>query len=214
MSFPKQRLVWLLEDEADLADCYSEMLAEGDQRVQIFANPTLALQELNERHVVPDVIVTDLRMPEMDGLGFLNAIRDLKMQAPVILVSAFLERQSLLKAQQLGVAGVLEKPVSEKILKAEVDRAYDARSTVGLDAELVSGLRARVTALEEACAIRESRILELSALLHEVDAEAYKRWWNSPQASESRENDDKLRRRIHQLREHFQRLWKSSRLSD
>jgi DNA-binding NtrC family response regulator len=214
MGLPKQRLVWLLEDEPDLADCYSEMLASADLRVQIFSNPTLALKELSDRHIVPDVVVTDLRMPQMDGMTFIRAIRNLNMQAPVILLSAFLERQVLLNAQQLGVTGFLEKPVSERTLKAEVDRAYDARSTVGLDAELISCLRASVTVLEEACSSRESRIRELSALLNEVDPEGFKRWSKSIEAANARISDEKLFRRIDQLRNHFQNLWKNSRLSD
>jgi two-component system response regulator VanR len=214
MALIKEKLVWLVEDEKDLADCYAEMLEQSGQRVRTFSNPTLALQELEKHGSAPDVIVTDLRMPKMDGLEFIGALRTLQLRAPIVLVSAFLERDELLMASQLGVTGVLEKPVSGEALSAEVTRAYDARSTLGLDAELVACLRARVAALEEGWELREQRLLEMSTLLNRLDPQLFRERFNSKDASELRIKDSVLTTEIERLRDRFAVVWKRSRMSD
>jgi DNA-binding NtrC family response regulator len=214
MSNSKERLVWLVEDEPDLAECYAEILAQDNQKVQSFANPVQALDELDRNPAVPDVIVTDLRMPKMDGLGFIEAIRALKMRAPVILVSAHLERNSLLRAQQLGVAGILEKPVSQHDLQSEVERAYDSRSTLDLDAELVACLRARVSALQEGWELREQRLFEMNKLLNQLDPELYRKRSHRPEVAQAQMKDEILSTEIERLGERFRVLWHRSRLSD
>lgn len=67
----------------------------------------------------PDIVVTDIMMPILDGLAMTKAIKHISKQAPVIILSAFSEKERLLEAIDVGVDKYLIKPIDpEQLLKA------------------------------------------------------------------------------------------------
>lgn len=64
----------------------------------------------------PDLIISDIRMPGMDGLSLLQTIRDRGLGAEVLLVSGYTDFEYARKALQYGCAGYLVKPVEEQEL--------------------------------------------------------------------------------------------------
>lgn len=64
----------------------------------------------------PDLIISDIRMPGMDGLSLLGTIRDRGLKAEVLLVSGYTDFEYARKALQYGCAGYLVKPVEEQEL--------------------------------------------------------------------------------------------------
>lgn len=64
----------------------------------------------------PDLIISDIRMPGMDGLSLLQTIRDRGLRAEVLLVSGYTDFEYARKALQYGCAGYLVKPVEEQEL--------------------------------------------------------------------------------------------------
>lgn len=67
----------------------------------------------------PDIVITDIRMPEMDGLEMSRAIRETDFKVPIIITSAFDDTQYLLEAIRLGVSRYVLKPVDlQKLLMA------------------------------------------------------------------------------------------------
>ena len=74
----------------------------------------------------PDVVITDLRMPEVDGLTILKTVREIKPHIPVIVVSGMGVVRDVIDALRLGAADYLVKPlVDMEMLIHAVDRAYE-----------------------------------------------------------------------------------------
>ncbi|EPR39868.1 response regulator receiver modulated diguanylate cyclase [Desulfovibrio sp. X2] len=64
----------------------------------------------------PDLVVTDIRMPHMDGLELVRRIRELSDEVCVVLISAFTDNETLLASINLGVNGFMPKPVARQEL--------------------------------------------------------------------------------------------------
>ncbi len=75
----------------------------------------------------PDLVLTDLRMPGLDGLGVLQAIRAIDSEATVILITAFATIETAVEAIKEGAFDYLPKPFSADQLRVCVERAMDQR---------------------------------------------------------------------------------------
>ncbi len=76
------------------------------------------------------VVVSDIRMPGMDGMTLLQRIREIDAEIPVILVTGHGDVQLAVKAMREGVYDFLEKPFTAQHLAAIARRALDRRSLV------------------------------------------------------------------------------------
>ncbi len=118
--------VLVLEDEEGLRDLLTEMLQTAGYAVIGCASGPEALQRLAD--VSPSVVISDVVMPEMDGLEFVSRLRAIPSSAhiPVLLISGLAEGVSdtidMGGAGQLGVAAVLPKPVEFTTLIEHVRR--------------------------------------------------------------------------------------------
>ena len=102
-----------------------------DEFIEIFENEVRALYvgsngkeglELYEKHQ-PDVIITDIRMPLMDGLAMSKIILASNPNVPIIVSSAFNDTDYLMKAIKLGIQHYLLKPVNLQELFTTLDKA-------------------------------------------------------------------------------------------
>jgi response regulator RpfG family c-di-GMP phosphodiesterase len=87
------------------------------------------LDALDEAGELP-LIVSDLRMPEMDGMGFLAEVRQRWPDTAVVMLSGMAETSTAVEALQLGAADFLLKPVAVKEMHARVARVLEKRSLV------------------------------------------------------------------------------------
>jgi CheY-like chemotaxis protein len=101
--------VLVVDDDADSRDALSRALMKSGHAVRAAQNGREALVAVAT--TVPDVIILDARMPEMNGLEFLQVIRSyLRWQnLPVILLTAYPDDLPLDRAHQLGVKIVFVK---------------------------------------------------------------------------------------------------------
>jgi CheY-like chemotaxis protein len=72
---------------------------------------------------LPDVVVTDLLMPNMNGLAFITALRSQGIDVPVIVVSADIQESSRVACRAHGVQAFINKPFQPEALRAEVTTA-------------------------------------------------------------------------------------------
>jgi CheY-like chemotaxis protein len=101
--------VLVVDDEPMLVDIFSEWLSLEGYRVYTAGNGIQALRVLSENRV--DAIVTDVRMPVMDGPALLRKLRTSGLRVPkIIFISAFTDL-STREVFDLGVEAILEKPV-------------------------------------------------------------------------------------------------------
>ncbi|WP_294957393.1 diguanylate cyclase [Sulfurovum sp.] len=104
------------------------------------------------REKQPDIVLSDINMPEMDGLEMAAAIREIDPLQPIIITSAFNDRETLLKAVNLGIDGFVTKPVDLNLLLEKLERvAQNLQNRI--DAE-----RAR----EEAFVQKEKALYEMA----------------------------------------------------
>ncbi len=86
-----------------------------------------------------DVVITDLRMPDMDGIGVLNAMRSLpdnERPPEVILVTAYATKETALAAMKQGAYDYLTKPFQVDEINAVIDRALEKRALVAANLAL------------------------------------------------------------------------------
>uniref|UniRef100_UPI004047A5D4 response regulator transcription factor n=1 Tax=Aliarcobacter sp. TaxID=2321116 RepID=UPI004047A5D4 len=77
------------------------------------ASDAISALKLYEKHK-PDIIITDIQMPKLNGLEFVKRIRQKDKKTQIIIITAFCDKDYLLKAIELGLVKYLVKPVREK----------------------------------------------------------------------------------------------------
>lgn len=103
-------LILIAEDDADILEFNSTYLEQNNFRVLKARNGREALLLIEK--TLPDLILSDLMMPELDGLGLLRAVRSNPESdhIPVIMLSAKAAAESRMEALKTGVQGYLVKP--------------------------------------------------------------------------------------------------------
>ena len=110
-----------VEDETAIREAVSLFLATLCQQLYCAADGKTAL-ELVRRHR-PHLVITDIRMPVMDGLELAAVLSWECPEIPVIFTTAFSETNYLLKAIELGAAGFVQKPIKYKDLENTLRKA-------------------------------------------------------------------------------------------
>ena len=101
--------VLIVDDEADSRDALAELTQRWGYDVQTASDGTEALRRAIEGH--PDVILTDLVMPNMDGLWLLRALRAELPECPVVLLTGRGTIQTAVQAIKEGAYDFIEKPL-------------------------------------------------------------------------------------------------------
>ncbi len=101
--------VLLVDDDLDVLAANARFLRVNDISVVLAESVSTALQRLTENEI--DVIVTDLRMPEANGLAFAEQARASRPLIPIVFFSGFAQVPDVVAAMKLGAVEFLEKPV-------------------------------------------------------------------------------------------------------
>lgn len=121
------KTILLLDDEPEVLTCLVEMLQRLNYRVLTETDGSSALSRISAG-ASPDLVITDHRMPGMDGLEFVSALRAMLPSVPVVMFTAYGSLESYLTAGALGVFQYVLKPVTMRELERTVSAAlrYDA----------------------------------------------------------------------------------------
>jgi len=112
--------ILIADDSATMRLIVSQTLQRQGWRVDVAHNGQAALQRARLQR--PDLIVTDLNMPVLDGLGFIRGVRasaDLR-HLPILVLTTEDDSQSKQAARALGVASWIYKPVDPALLVEKV----------------------------------------------------------------------------------------------
>ncbi|MEZ5798111.1 MAG: sigma-54 dependent transcriptional regulator [Paracoccaceae bacterium] len=120
-------LIHVVEDDADHLAALCDLMQAAGYRTRGFADPRAALGALADDS--PDLMLTDLRMPGMDGLALLQAVKAQPLDLPVILLTGHGDVGHAVQAIRAGAEDFLEKPYDATHLVAVVARALAARAT-------------------------------------------------------------------------------------
>ena len=108
--------IWILDDDKSIRWVFEKALARTDLEFKTFSSVAEALNALN--HEQPQVVVSDIRMPNGSGLDFLAEIKQKFPDIPVIIMTAYSDLESAVAAFQGGAFEYLAKPF-------DVDQAID-----------------------------------------------------------------------------------------
>ncbi|MFC2107345.1 PAS domain S-box protein, partial [Bacteroidota bacterium] len=112
--------VLLVEDDRLSIVLYSSFLSKIVEKVYLAKNGIEGIEKFNE--FGPDLVLSDIKMPKMDGLEMAKKIREIDDSVKIILVSGHQETDYFIKSIELGIAGYLLKPIEqEKLVKIIYD---------------------------------------------------------------------------------------------
>ncbi|WP_397599587.1 response regulator [Silvanigrella sp.] len=117
--------VLILDDEKEILEYMKIVVEQQNYLVYVLDNAKDALDILNTKKI--DVILTDLKMPKIDGFQFTEQIRKINKFIPIILVSGNLDLESSKKFLKLGVNDFIDKPFNTNNLVFVLDRAMKTR---------------------------------------------------------------------------------------
>jgi two-component system nitrogen regulation response regulator GlnG len=127
-----QARIWIVDDDRSVRYVLAEALREAGYTVQAFDGANSALVAL-DTEPQPALVFTDIRMPGLDGLGFLDALKARDPDLPVIVMSAWTDIASTAGAFRGGAHEFLSKPFDLDAAVALAKRALPSASTSGDD---------------------------------------------------------------------------------
>lgn len=119
--------ILVVDDEEGARELFNTILTDEGYEVALAVDGEEALNRM--KGDAYDLVVTDIKMPGMDGLQLLQELRKVGSTADVIMVTAYGEVESYLKAMSLGAAEYINKPIRIKELKRIVHKVLTERKT-------------------------------------------------------------------------------------
>jgi len=156
--------VLVVDDEQAMREFLTMLLEKQGHRVIAAADGADALKLVAKEP--PDLVISDLRMPNVDGIGLLAGIRKQYPELPVILVTAYASSDSTIQAMRLGADDYITKPFRIEEIRLVVEKALARRLAKGQD-------RASQTAILEEPQItgiigRSPKMIELYKLISKI----------------------------------------------
>ena len=120
--------ILLVDDEEDMRHSSAQALELAGFRVETFAAAERALEFISFSFA--GVVISDIRMPGMDGMTLLQRVREIDAEVPVILVTGHGDVQLAVRAMREGAYDFVEKPFAAQMLAGTIRRALDWRTLV------------------------------------------------------------------------------------
>jgi two-component system nitrogen regulation response regulator GlnG len=123
----EKQKVWIVDDDKSIRWVLEKALQKTDVDIQSFSSPDEVLKKIvNEE---PDVIISDIRMPGMDGITLLEQIKQHSPDIPVIIMTAYSDLDRAVSAFQGGAYEYLSKPFDVDEVVSLVKRAITHRQS-------------------------------------------------------------------------------------
>ena len=151
--------VLFVDDNESIRKLYQRLLEKHVNNFYIARNGHNGLELYKENK--PDLVITDINMPIMDGLEMVREIKNIDPNAKIVVMSAYSVKENFIESINLGVDGYLMKPVEAKKLLSLID---EFAGITMMKWELVSKERKR----QEAEDFLKKSLAEKEVLLREV----------------------------------------------
>ncbi|HKJ05510.1 MAG TPA: sigma-54 dependent transcriptional regulator [Geopsychrobacteraceae bacterium] len=120
--------VWLVDDDVDMRAATTQWLELAGYQVRPYQDAPAALEQISDS--LDGVVVSDVKMPKMDGMTFLQRLNELDRDIPVVLVTAHGDVQMAVAAMRQGAYDFIEKPFEPERLLDVIQRACEKRRLV------------------------------------------------------------------------------------
>ena len=117
--------VWIVDDDKSIRWVLEKALSREGVDITSFSDPRQVLEKV--KHDIPDVVISDIRMPGMDGISLLEKIKQYAPEVPVIIMTAYSDLDRAVSAFREGAFEYLSKPFDVDEVVSLVKRAIHER---------------------------------------------------------------------------------------
>ena len=125
----RRKLLLVVDDEEGMRDTLCDILEDMDFRVDLACNGREAVAKALAQGY--GLVLMDIKMPEMDGVAALKAIKAELPHLPVMMMTAYANTEAITEARRLGAEAIFTKPLNLVQVLEEIERAI---SPVGIGA--------------------------------------------------------------------------------
>lgn len=173
--------VLLADDNREFTNLLSEFInSQEDMAVAGVAyNGNEVLRFMEEEGRVPDVLILDIIMPHLDGLGVLERLREMNLspQPKIIMLTAFGQESITQKAVQLGASYYILKPFDMEVLTNRIRQLVSSSHPVSTPAGIAAAVSSSVVQSHKAnvVPINKTRNLDanITSIIHEIGVPAH-----------------------------------------
>ncbi|MEK3787875.1 MULTISPECIES: sporulation transcription factor Spo0A [Paenibacillus] len=164
--------VLLADDNREFTNLLAEYISDQEDMevTGIAFNGEEVLQRIEELHKVPDVLILDIIMPHLDGLGVLERLREMNLspQPKIIMLTAFGQENITQRAVQLGASYYILKPFDMEVLANRVRQLVGLQSVSSASAS-ISNLKSNVVPMGKTKNLDAS----ITSIIHEIGVPAH-----------------------------------------
>jgi len=117
----------VIDDEQIVLDSVSRILTDENYEVDVSLSGREGVNQAIDREY--DIVLTDIRMPDIGGMRVLRDIKRAKPSLPIVIITGYATVKSAVQAMKLGAADYLEKPFTPEELLKSVASALDIAAT-------------------------------------------------------------------------------------
>ncbi len=133
-----KKVILIVEDDPTVGESLRLLFKKRGHEILLALNGKEALQLF--RHEIVDLMVTDVVMPKMDGIELLEAVKGLRPETEVIVISAQGTIEKAVQAMKLGAFDFIEKPINPRVISLLVERALEKQTLILQNRDLRSRL--------------------------------------------------------------------------
>ncbi|MDZ7641964.1 MAG: sigma-54 dependent transcriptional regulator [Desulfurivibrio sp.] len=119
------RKILVVDDEQNMRIALYEALSRSGHQVTLAENGQMALELIEQQP--PDLVVTDIRMPEMDGIEMLQQIKARAPELPVVIVTGYATVETAVEAMKQGAVDYILKPFPVEVIDETVAKIFRQR---------------------------------------------------------------------------------------
>lgn len=165
--------VLLADDNREFINLLSEYIDEQDDMVVagVAYNGNEVLRFIEQQRKVPDVLILDIIMPHLDGLGVLEKLREynLSPQPKIIMLTAFGQENITQKAVQLGASYYILKPFDMEVLTNRIRQLVAGNQSVTTSTIPTAAYKANVVPLSKG----RNLDANITSIIHEIGVPAH-----------------------------------------
>ncbi len=148
-----EKNVYIVDDDEASRDSIATLLSVSGFRTKSFASGNLFLQEAAS--LAPGCLVSDVRMPDLDGITLVQQLKALKLSIRVVLITGHGDIKMAVRAIKSGATDFVEKPYDDETILAAVRRAQEELDQDDEGDEMAKVAAARLSSLSS----RECEVL-------------------------------------------------------
>src|SRR5476649_1959711 len=138
-------LVHLIDDDEDVRRALAFLLGTAGLAVKVYESASVFLEKCEDFE--SGCVVSDVRMPGIDGLELLRQLQQKRARMPVVIMTGHADVPLAVAAMKEGAVDFIEKPFADDVLLAVIQAAFDRDRTMGRTSAEAAQIRTRLASL-------------------------------------------------------------------